>query len=114
VLAARGEFTEAYHLANEAGEIVCHTDQLNEQADAYADLGEVLSLAGRSTEAAAALEQALERYERKENVVMARRMRTRLEEFAGNRDSCTPGTSLPAARRGFVLVALRARRRSEP
>jgi hypothetical protein len=53
----------------------------NAQADAYADLGVVLALAGRQKEAAEALEQALKRYERKENVVMAERMRERLAEL---------------------------------
>ena len=47
----------------------------------YADLGEVLSLAGKPDEAAAALEQALGRYERKGNLVMAGRARARIEEL---------------------------------
>ena len=51
---------------------------LNAQGDAYADLAEVLLLSGKADEAAAALEQALERYERKGNLVMAQRMRDRL------------------------------------
>ena len=45
------------------------------------DLAEVLSLAGKPDEAAAALEQALERYERKGNLVSAQRSRTRLAEL---------------------------------
>ena len=57
------------------------TDLLDPQGDAYADLGEVLLLTGKPDEAAAALEQALERYERKENVVMAERVRARLAEL---------------------------------
>jgi hypothetical protein len=40
-----------------------------------------LALAGRSQEAAEAFEQALSRYEAKENVVMAGRMRKRLAEL---------------------------------
>jgi hypothetical protein len=51
---------------------------LNAQADAYADLGYVLALASRPQEASSACEEALSRYERKENVVMAERMRERL------------------------------------
>jgi predicted Zn-dependent protease len=51
---------------------------LDAQGDVYADLGEVLSLAGRVEEAAESLEQALARYERKGNVVMAARTRDRL------------------------------------
>ena len=51
---------------------------LNLQGDTYADLAEVLELAGRTTEAGEAREQALARYERKGNLVMAGRMRERL------------------------------------
>jgi len=50
----------------------------NVQGDCYADLGDVLLLAGKPEEAAEALVQALERYERKENLVMAERTRERL------------------------------------
>jgi tetratricopeptide (TPR) repeat protein len=79
VLARRGEHGEAERLAREALAIGEQTDMLDYQAAAYADLGEVLSLAGRHEEAAEALEQALVRYERKENLVMAGRVRARLE-----------------------------------
>ena len=79
VLARRGEHAEAERLAREAVAICEETDMLDAQGDAYADLAEVLLLAGRADEAAAALEQALERYERKGNVVMAARTRDRLE-----------------------------------
>ena len=78
VLARRGEHAEAERLAREAVTIGEGTDFLNAQGDANADLAEVLLLGGKADEAKAALEQALERYERKENLVMARRMRDRL------------------------------------
>ncbi len=52
------------------------------QGDANADLAEVLLLSGKTGEAAAALEQALDRYERKGNLVMARRTRDRLAAAA--------------------------------
>ena len=55
------------------------TDGLNFQADARRDLAEVLSAAGRTDEAAEALEQALERYERKKNLAMVRQARRKLE-----------------------------------
>ena len=42
----------------------------------------MLFLAGRTQEAAEAFEQALARYERKGNLVMADRMRVRLAEIA--------------------------------
>ena len=53
-------------------------EELNAQAETHADLGEVLALAGRHKPAAEALEEALARYEAKENLVMAGRVRERL------------------------------------
>jgi DNA-binding SARP family transcriptional activator/class 3 adenylate cyclase/tetratricopeptide (TPR) repeat protein len=87
VCARRGRPAEAERLAREAVAIADTTEMPNWQADVYADLAEVLSLAGRAQEAADALEQALARYERKENLVMAARIRTRLAGIA------TVGTS---------------------
>jgi len=81
VLARRGEHAEAERLARQAVEICDATDLLNAQGAAYADLAEVLALAGRPKAAAEALEQALTRYERKENVVMAERARARFAEL---------------------------------
>ena len=86
VLARRGEHAEAERLAREAIDINHATDMPNAQADAYGDLAEVLTLRGSPEAAAQALEQALKRYERKENVVMAERVRARL---AGLRPSET-------------------------
>jgi class 3 adenylate cyclase/tetratricopeptide (TPR) repeat protein len=81
VLARRGEHPEAERLAREAVAIGEGTDMLDAQGDTHADLGEVLLLAGQEDEAAAALQQALARYERKGNLVMAGRARVRLEEL---------------------------------
>ena len=81
VLARRGEHAEAERLARQAVEISNATDMLNEQGAAYADLAEVLALAGRSEAEAEALERALARYEQKENIVMAERVRARLAEL---------------------------------
>ena len=78
VLARRGEHAEAERLSREAVAIGEGTDYLNGQGDLYADLAELLLLAGRAEEAAEALKQALARYERKGNVVMAARTRSRL------------------------------------
>jgi class 3 adenylate cyclase/tetratricopeptide (TPR) repeat protein len=78
VLARRGEHGEAERLAREAVAVGETTEDLNSRAEARADLGEVLTLAGRRQEAAEALEQALARFEAKENLVMAGRMRERL------------------------------------
>jgi tetratricopeptide (TPR) repeat protein len=70
VHAHRGEHAEAERLALEAVEIAERTDGLNRQGDALCDLAEVLAAAERTDEAADALEQALERYERKKNLAM--------------------------------------------
>jgi tetratricopeptide (TPR) repeat protein len=82
VLARRGEHLEAERLAREAVSVSEGTDGLNAQADVYADLAEVLALGGHRDDAAAALEQALDRYERKGNLVMAGRTRDRLAALA--------------------------------
>jgi tetratricopeptide (TPR) repeat protein len=79
--ADRGEHAEAEQLAREAIAIIERTDGLTFQGDALSDLAEVLTAGGRSDEAAAALEQALDRYERKRNLVLARRTRARLAEL---------------------------------
>ena len=78
VLARHGRQAVAEELARQAVAIAETTDFLNDQADAYANLAEVLQLNGKADEAKAALEQALQRYERKGNLVMARRTRDRL------------------------------------
>ena len=82
VLARRGEHAEAERLARQALAIGEETDLLNDVADAYADLGEVLALAGRADEATAAFAEALARYERKENLVMTERTRARLAKMS--------------------------------
>jgi class 3 adenylate cyclase/tetratricopeptide (TPR) repeat protein len=78
VQARRGEHAEAERLAREAVAIADETEMLDAQGDSYADLGEVLALGGRPQDAAEALQQALVRYERKGNIVMAGRTRHRL------------------------------------
>ena len=85
VLAIRGEHAEAERLAREAVAIADRTDLLNFQGDAFADLAETLMLAGRRGEAVEMLEQALERYERKGNAVMAGRIREQLATRAARR-----------------------------
>jgi tetratricopeptide (TPR) repeat protein len=51
---------------------------LRRQGDAYCDLAEVLEAAGRREEAITVLQEALDRYERKEIVPLARGVRERL------------------------------------
>ncbi len=78
VLADRGQHTEAETLAREAVVIIERTDGLNLRGDAHCDLAEVLTASGRIDEAVAALEQALERYERKRNLARSRQVREQL------------------------------------
>ena len=73
VLAHRGELTPAESLAKEATALAADTDFLDLRASALAGLAEVLLLAGRDDEAALAAESATATYERKGNVVAARR-----------------------------------------
>ena len=54
---------------------------MSDQGDALCDLAEVLATAGRSDEAVDALEQALERYERKKNLAMVAQVKPKLEEL---------------------------------
>jgi class 3 adenylate cyclase/tetratricopeptide (TPR) repeat protein len=84
MLARRGEHAPAELLAREAVVIAERTDMLMQQGNAHADLADVLVMAGQPAEAEDELRQALERYERKENVVMAGRIRERLAALAGN------------------------------
>jgi tetratricopeptide (TPR) repeat protein len=78
VLARRGQHAEAQRLAREAVALCEKTEMLNAQGDAHADLAEVLQLGGNADQATTALEQATDRYKRKENRVSAQRTRERL------------------------------------
>jgi hypothetical protein len=70
--------TCAERLAREAVATAERTDSLNFQGDALVDLPEALQVAGKDEDAVATLEQAVERYGRKRNLVMADRVRARL------------------------------------
>jgi class 3 adenylate cyclase/tetratricopeptide (TPR) repeat protein len=83
--ADRGQHAEAERLVREAIAIGNSTDMLNYQGDTYVDLAEVLRTAGRMDEAAAALEQARERYARKKNVMMSAQVDARVAELATSR-----------------------------
>jgi tetratricopeptide (TPR) repeat protein len=80
--ARRGEFDAARQLAREAVPFAEQTDALAALGDALMDLAEVVELAGRREEAAAETEKALSLYQRKGNLVMAERARTRLAEIS--------------------------------
>jgi class 3 adenylate cyclase/tetratricopeptide (TPR) repeat protein len=79
VHSARGQYAEAERLAREAVELSLLSDAISVQGDALCDLAEVLTGAGRTDEAADALEQALERYERKGNLAMVAQVQPQLE-----------------------------------
>jgi tetratricopeptide (TPR) repeat protein len=83
ILAARGAFDEALLSCREAGSLAEETDDVNMRADVWAQLGEVLALAGRRDEAAQVLDDALRLYEDKGNVVSAGRVRGTLIESMG-------------------------------
>jgi class 3 adenylate cyclase/predicted ATPase len=78
VLARRGQFDEADQLAREAAEIVETTDWHMQRGEAARALGEVLGLAGRTDDARAAYERALDSFERKGMVPDAADVRDRL------------------------------------
>jgi class 3 adenylate cyclase len=78
VLAHRGEHSEAERLAREALARVEESDNLAWQGDAWCELAEVLEAAGRRDDAIDAWREALDRYERKGIIPLARRVRKRL------------------------------------
>jgi tetratricopeptide (TPR) repeat protein len=82
ILASRGEAEAAERLARETLELVSRTDALNRHADSLLALAEVLRLSARREEAADLVEQALQVYELKGNVVAAKKTRALLGEPA--------------------------------
>jgi tetratricopeptide (TPR) repeat protein len=78
VLADRGEFTEAERLVREVVDLAMGGDALDDQGEALSARAQVLVAAGPSEEAAALLREAIDRYERKGNVVSAAGARERL------------------------------------
>jgi tetratricopeptide (TPR) repeat protein len=82
VLSRLGEFQEAERVAREAVAISSSTDYLDLGARSLADLGEVLRLAGRPEEAAAALAEAVRLHEAKGNMVELRRLQALVADAA--------------------------------
>ena len=80
----RGHHPEAEALAIEAVAFAEQADGPAVQGDALSDLSAVLSAAGQQADAIAALERALDRYERKANAVMANCTQARLAELASS------------------------------
>ncbi|HEU5405560.1 MAG TPA: adenylate/guanylate cyclase domain-containing protein [Gaiellaceae bacterium] len=82
VRSAHGEHAEAIRLAEEAVDWWSRTDSLLRTGEAHCDLAEVLEAAGRPDQAIEAWREALDRYERKEIVPLADRVRERLAALA--------------------------------
>jgi class 3 adenylate cyclase/tetratricopeptide (TPR) repeat protein len=81
VAAHRGDHAAAERFGREALTYIHKTDSLKHQGDAFCDLAEVFEAAGRRQEAIAALQDALERYERKGVIPLVRRVRERFAEL---------------------------------
>ncbi len=71
LLARRGDLDEAERLGREAVTIASTADYLDLRANAFADLAEVLQLAGKPEESTAAAQEAIRLYEQKGNIVAA-------------------------------------------
>ncbi len=78
MLTARGELQEAEDLAREAARIADSTDWLFDQGEVLWALADVLDAASRPDEARATFQQALDRFERKGDVMDAARIREAL------------------------------------
>jgi tetratricopeptide (TPR) repeat protein len=78
LLARRGDADQAEALGSEAVAMASETDFLVLHGDALMDLAEVLRSAGRQRDSTALVEQGLELYEEKGNVVAAERARSLL------------------------------------
>ena len=90
VLAHRGEVGQAVPLAEAAAMLAGSTDGLNARAKVESDLGDVLQVAGRASEAARAFTRAAALYEQKGNIVGATRVRGMGEGFVLARSDPRP------------------------
>jgi tetratricopeptide (TPR) repeat protein len=86
VESSRGRHDRAESLAREALAFSQRSDNLFRQGDVLSDLAEVLESAGRHEEAVAALRLALDLYERKRAIPLARRSRERLAALQDSAD----------------------------
>jgi len=82
LLARQGDSSSAEQLARIALGLAEDTDDVSHRAKVQLDLAEVLRLAARPQEAGEAVEQAIELFERKGNIVAAKRSRALLSELA--------------------------------
>jgi class 3 adenylate cyclase/tetratricopeptide (TPR) repeat protein len=91
LLAAKGDYEAAYHLAREAVRLSDDTDDLFMQGQVLMALAEVLRLGGRDADAIPVLRQAVEVSERKGNVVTAHEARARLAGLHAGTSALAPG-----------------------
>jgi class 3 adenylate cyclase/tetratricopeptide (TPR) repeat protein len=78
LLARRGDLEEAERLAREATTLAARTDHIDLRAQTVVDLAEVLRLAGRPEESAAAVQEAARLYEEKGNIAAAAALAARV------------------------------------
>jgi tetratricopeptide (TPR) repeat protein len=78
-LMSQGSLSEAEEHARQALAAIADWDMPNDKGATFVQLGDVLAASGRTDEAAAAYAEALELYERKENLVAARQVRHAVE-----------------------------------
>jgi tetratricopeptide (TPR) repeat protein len=78
ILARRGDLARAQRLAQEAVEIAARTDAIVLHGDALLALAEVLRVSGSTDESRMTLQDAVELFERKENLVRAEQTRALL------------------------------------
>ena len=100
VLARRGEHVEAQQLAQEAASLSA-TDAAPGRPgrDVLGDLAQVLMLGDRPPlSRQQALQQSLDRYARKENLVMAERVRRTLESLSCMTQRCDEHSGYPVRR----------------
>jgi class 3 adenylate cyclase/tetratricopeptide (TPR) repeat protein len=94
ILARRGQLAEAERLSREALEIISATDAVVLHGETLVSRAEVLRASGSREKSEAALYEALELFERKENLVQAEQTRALLATAgAPGRDSRTSPTS---------------------
>ena len=84
LLARCGRDGEGESLVREAIHLADATDALNYQARAHLDLAQVLAIAGRTVEASAAAEAAINLFDRKGNAAASKRARALLVELASS------------------------------
>lgn len=81
ILARQGQLAEGLRLATEAADLARRTDYLDTRGETCCALAEVMRLAGQGEAAIPILQEAIEMFELKGNVVMAERTRASLAEL---------------------------------